>query len=358
MISAAEALNGNSQPAELFFILSGEHPTLPAAEVLSILDASGITHANPTYRYRLLRINAPSAALNTVYERSLMFDQCGVILGECGADLLEITKLIRNLPIERITRGGESFAVRSVRVGGGSRNIRRVDAEKYVGSLIKEAVPGSKVDLESPDLTFLCILHAEGFILGLSKFLKPSGHIHARRPRRRPVFHPATMPPKIARCMVNLARSTPGRIFCDPFCGVGGILIEATLLGCQAVGVDLSARMVRSSRRNLSHFRLNSLGLIRGDSRKLAVRNIAAIATDPPYGRDSSTMGSKVQFLFEAFLANAGELMAEGAYLCISAPSHLAITDYAQDAGFAFKEKHLVRIHRSLTRQVVVLRNQ
>ena len=44
-----------------------------------------------------------------------------------------------------------------------------------------------------------------------------------------------------------------GRII-DPFCGTGGILIEAADMKMEAVGIDVSARMVENSIGNLKNF--------------------------------------------------------------------------------------------------------
>jgi tRNA G10 N-methylase Trm11 len=56
------------------------------------------------------------------------------------------------------------------------------------------------------------------------------------------------MPPKLAQVLCN---TTSSKVVCDPFCGTGLILQEALLLGREAVGYDLSEKMVKASRRNL-----------------------------------------------------------------------------------------------------------
>ena len=195
------------------------------------------------------------------------------------------------------------------------------------------------------------------FLIGISAYSKPSGLIAPRRPRKRPVFHPSTMPPKIARCMVNLSRAIPGGTFLDPFSGVGGISIEAAVIGCKVVGMDASPRMLRGARRNLRYFHLDSLGFIHGDARHMPLHGLDAIATDPPYGRGSSTMGAKATNLFRDFLAKASTSLKKEGHLCISAPEEIHVEDYANEAGLKMTEKHLARVHRSLTRQFVVLRS-
>jgi tRNA (guanine10-N2)-dimethyltransferase len=165
------------------------------------------------------------------------------------------------------------------------------------------------------------------------------------------------MPPKIARCMVNLARSVPGRRFADPFSGVGGIAIEAGVIGCHVVGVDANLRMLRGARRNMRYFGFDAEGYLNADARHLPIHGLDAIATDPPYGRGSSTMGTKVTALVKEFLAGVNTSLKKDAHLCISAPVEVQIEEYAKDAGFTLREKHLAKVHRSLTRQFVVLQN-
>ena len=357
MASLTESLSASTVQRTLFFVLSGEHPSLPAAEVEAVLDSAGIQFNRTRTSYRLLLMEAPEEALAAASNRSLMYDLCGIALGECNADKNVIHRFVRSLPLEDLAKGAESFAVRSTRLGGVSRFLGRVDLEKYVGAIIQQQVPRLKVRLGSPDLTFACVLFADSLLIGLSRFTKPSGLVAPRRPRKRPVFHPATMPPKIARCMVNLARARPGATFTDPFSGVGGIAIEAAVIGCRVIALDASVRMIRGARKNLKHFELGALGIINGDARHMPVHDVDAIATDPPYGRDSSTMGIQVADLVSDFLGGARSSLKKGAHICISAPVEVQLEDFARDSGFIVRERHLVRVHRSLTRQFVVLKN-
>jgi len=358
MNSVTELLEQSNQQSRLFFILSGEHDSLPAAEIKAIIESEGFNYSSAISSYRLLTLTAPSDALRKVSERSLMYDWCGVHLGECDADERQILNFVKNQPLEELTKGVRSFAVRSARIGGAAMALRRVNLERDVGSVVKESVPRLAVRLMDPDLTFVCVLYESKFLFGLAGFRKPSGLMAPRRPRKRPVFHPSTMPPKIARCMVNLARATPGSTFADPFCGVGGILIEAAVIGCNVLGIDASTRMLRGARRNLKYYGLDTLGFVNADARTPPYRGgLDAIATDPPYGRGSSTMGVKMSTLIMEFLEGAAQLLRKGGHLCISAPFEVDVEGYARDGGFTAKESHLARVHRSLTRRFSVLQN-
>jgi tRNA (guanine10-N2)-dimethyltransferase len=339
----------------LFFVLSGEHASLPAAEVRAIIESENLEYHSQVQNYRLLCLTADLRALKVVSERSLMYDQCGVLLAECNADPQEIERLVKSQPLEELTKNSKNFAVRSARIGGVTRTISRVGLERDIGSAIKDSVPRLHVKLRGPDVTFVCILYESRCLFGLSGFKKPSGLMAPRRPRKRPVFHPSTMPPKIARCMVNLARARPGSTFTDPFCGVGGILIEAAVVGCNVVGIDANSRMLRGARRNLRHFNLEALGFVNADARTCPIGGVDAIATDPPYGRGSSTMGVKMSTLIKEFIEQASGVLRESGHVCIAMPAEVDVERYAHDGGLTVKEQHLARVHRSLTRRFIVL---
>lgn len=348
---------GSLQNRRLFFILSGEHSSLPSAEVRAILESAHINYAHTEESYRLLTMDASVEGLLRVSERSLMYDSCGVELARTNADEQEIRGLVKNLPLNQVASNASSFAVRSTRLGGVKKSIRSTDLERDIGSYVKECLPQLSVRLRDPDITFVGVLFEESFLFGVSGYLKASGLISPRRPRKRPVFHPSTMPPKIARCMVNLSRVRSGGTFLDPFCGVGGVLIEGAVVGCDVLGIDPDRRMLRGARRNLRYFNLEPAGLLCSDARHLPIREVDAIATDPPYGRGSSTRGEKVANLVRDFLSGVGDSLKKGSHICISAPIEVGVESYASEVGLVVRERHLVRVHRSLTRQFVVLQN-
>ncbi len=67
--------------------------------------------------------------------------------------------------------------------------------------------------------------------------------------------------------------------------------------------------------------------------------------------------GQTAANLFRDFLAVASSSLKKGAHLCISSPEEIQVDDYARESGLRMREKHLARVHRSLTRQFVVLQN-
>jgi tRNA (guanine10-N2)-dimethyltransferase len=144
----------------------------------------------------------------------------------------------------------------------------------------------------------------------------------------------------------------------DPFCGVGGILLEAVAIGCRAVGADADPRMIRGARTNLAHYGAEPFGLIVADATKIPIRAVEAIVTDPPYGREASTRGRRLHGLIREFLPKAHSVLSDNGYLCICCPSELRVMSIAERAGFKLVESHLLYVHRSLTRRILVLRKR
>src|SRR5881397_1025967 len=158
-----------------------------------------------------------------------------------------------------------------------------------------------KVDIPTPAKQCRGMITGEAFHFGLLTYQRPKASIANRRPRKRPAFHPSTMVPKLARCMVNLSGALEGCTFLDPFGGVGGIALEESLVGCNVIGMHAKLRMVRGTRRNFAHFNLGSSGLLRADARRMPLTRVDAIATDPPYGTQSSTFKSSTRQSLRTF---------------------------------------------------------
>ena len=287
-----------------------------------------------------------------------MYEQCGFEIAATAQGKKQLLSILSRMNLRRHFAKRHSFAVRSIRVGGASRYLNRANLERDIGGVLKEKSHGVKVNLDHPEVTFLCIVSSRGLLLGKVTHSRAPGLIASRRPRKRPVFHPSTMQPKLARCMVNLARPPEKAIFLDPFCGVGGILLEAIAIRCRAIGADADPRMIRGARTNLRHYGAKPFGLIVADATKIPIRGVESIVTDPPYGREASTRGRKLDILIQEFLPVAHSVLSRKGYLCICCPSELRILSIAKRAGFKLMESHLLYVHRSLTRRILVLRKR
>jgi len=347
---------GQDKPVTLFFLLSGEHPTLPLSELKSILEAEG-------YRYRILdslvqapRMEVPVTSVKAIESRAAMTRVCSLEFFTCDATYTEIFKKMRETPLEGFLKGGESFVVRVQRVRSAAPQLLGVELERKLGEAILEKIRGVKVNLKGPQKTFFGILTENRFLLGLKMAEIPPKPFMDRRPRRRPFFHPSSMPAKLARCMVNLAQPKAGDLVLDPFCGTASILIEAGLIGCRVMGLDVQRHMAKGSLRNLLYYGVKPEGMITADARLPPLTKVDRIVTDPPYGRSATTLGWSTKRIVEDFLSKAEDLLPRDGRICIAAPKSIKIGEIGKSLVFKHVESHYAYVHRSLTREIAVFK--
>jgi tRNA (guanine10-N2)-dimethyltransferase len=160
------------------------------------------------------------------------------------------------------------------------------------------------------------------------------------------------MEPALARALANMAGARSGATVLDPMCGTGGIALEAGLVGAEVVGIDAQKKMVRGSQKNLDAYLDGNWHLMRGDAATLPIADDAVdtVVFDTPYGRQSKIEGDPSQLIFGA-LREAVRV----------APRCVIVGDKpwaqpAHEAGWQTEAAFDRRVHRSLTRYIMVLR--
>ena len=342
--------------AKLFFLVSGENPTLPFAEVKAILEAENFAYSILFKLTQVLVLKSDSRCLESIAHRSSLTRACGIFVTRCKASIKEILSSIKRVSLEDYISPSESFAVRIRRIRRSAPEINGLLLEREIGRIIFESVKGTKVNLERPEKTFLGILSDGNFIFGLRTIEIKGGEFKKRGPSRTVFSHSAAIPPKMARCMVNLARPKAGDLVLDPFCGTGSFLVEAGLIGCRVIGSDIKRKMIEGSIQNLSACGVKSEGLLIADARvpPLPPSSIDCIVTDPPYGTSTTTLGMRTSEVFESFLSAARDLLKKGGCVCLAAPETVNVSRIGEELGFKHKESHFIYIHRRLTREIAV----
>ncbi len=339
----------------LFFLLSGEHPTLPKSELKSILYAEGFKYKVLEELDQAIRIDCSLECLRPIASRASMTRNCCLELFTCKAEYETILQMAEEIPTDQIFEPPDSMMVRVRRVKASSPDLSRLKLERDLGATLLKGTRDVKVDLKNPRKTFLGVITGRRFLFGLSLAeLSPTPFMR-RNPMKRPFFHPTALPAKMARCMVNLAAPRKGDLLVDFFCGTGSILIEAGLIGCRVVGLDASRRMVEGALKNLKHYGVKPEGLILADSHYIPISRLNCIATDPPYGRSSTTFGRRPIEIVKSFLRTVKEILPKGGRLCIAFPQEFSLGRLGIEYGFKHVESHFVYVHGSLTREIAVL---
>jgi len=158
--------------------------------------------------------------------------------------------------------------------------------------------------------------------------------------------------PRVARALVNIAM--PQEYLLDPFCGTGGILVEAGLIGIKVIGGDMQRKILLGAKMNLEHYDVN-YSLMYEDACRLALRDesVDAVVTDPPYGRSAAIKGGSLEDMLAISMKEVYRILKKGKRAVFV--SERPIEELAEDAGFKILETHMQRVHKSLTRRILVL---
>ena len=339
---------------EIALLLSKEHTTLPLAEVEAVLECEGITYHIKEEHDGLIILDIPHETPNNMLEiiKRLSFTH-EVFQILIRADEDKLISEMGKYPWADIVKS--DYAVRVKKMDKNSQfNTSKLEWE--MGSIINKAAPEVMVNLEDPSIFIRTILRDGKVIVGqrIGKISKK--HFFNLKPHKRPFFYPGSMSPKLARCMVNLTRIKKGQTLLDPFCGTGGILIEAGIIGARVIGTDIDYKMVKGTQKNLEHCGISDYQVFREDARKLELPGkVDSIVTDPPYGISASTRGEKSEDLYQQSMQSLQRLLKDDGLMCLATPHYLDLDEVMAGTKFKIIEQHHIRMHKSLTRVISVL---
>lgn len=317
--------------------LSMECQSLARAEALS---AATALHGSP----RVVREEPGILAIETEADPEALGNRLGLChyvnewLSSCGeGDVEDAAKEIN-------VKG--PIRVRSTKIG--EKSLDLASTTRKVGAIIGET---RGVDLHTPATEIRVIFSEEAHFARVISSIDRSS-FERRKNRYMPFVYPASLHPKYARALVNLTEVSVGGRLLDPFCGTGAILAEGSMIGLKAMGTDFSERMIEGSRKNLDHLRLSSdLKLCDVGEIPQTVGRVDGIATDPPYGRSTSTDGERIPELYRRSFDAFSEVLISGARIATVVPDLDLVRN---QEGFRLLESHRLWVHRSLTRNFCV----
>lgn len=314
--------------------LSGEHPTLPRAEVLASFEAEGVELRELTVGSTLLRAEAVGAIPRSLARVGLAHLASEELV---HGSLEDVRGWARDVDL-----AGRRFRVRARGIGV-DLDVRGVE-----GALGADLGRTGRVDLADPEVD-LRLLAADEFILGRVLHRVERSALEGRKVARRPFSLPISLHPKLARALVNLSRVRTGGVLLDPFCGTGGILLEASRIGLRAVGGDANVSMVLGARQSLRSLEGHAEFVV-ADAGQGPWRpgRVAGVATDPPYGRAATTRREPRESLYDRAFGALAQALPRGGHLAVALPSEAAVEAAARHLELV--ERHALRVHRSLTR--------
>lgn len=299
--------------------MAGENMDLAASELQGFLESMGVEEEPDIRQPLCITENHPGQLkrLALVHEVS---------------ELLSRSKDVEYRP-------ANSFAVRAEDFTG-EKSTKQV--EKELGERL--STDQNSVDLENPEEVINAYIFEDEILVARQVVKIERGLYRQRKNQRRPFSSPVSLDPVLARVMVNLSGVSAGEKLLDPFCGTGGILLEAGLCGIDIYGTDIQQKMVEGARENLENY-----GVLRHSISKLDVEDLEnffdfrfdAVVTDLPYGKASKKAGQPVKL----FLDSLENITAEGG-------KAVFMSNRSEIEGM--EPEFEVYVHKNLTRHIYV----
>ncbi|MBW3002708.1 methyltransferase domain-containing protein [Candidatus Woesearchaeota archaeon] len=312
---------------KLIFLLSKHNLELSKAEVLSIFPGKNQLIDN------LLFLDTKKVYFDRLAYTKAVYQHLFI----CNKKTLEraIKKFDWNKYYEH------SFAVRS----SGKGHIK----DSKIADLVWDYLDKPLVDLVNPKTEFHFFFAKDKIYCGL--LLNPLDEpFEDRKAHLRPMLHPTSLHPRLARCLVNLtgAISTQNTVV-DPFCGTGGILIEAGLMDFKTIGYDIDDLMLKRADKNLKHFKVK-FDLRKKDATKIKIK-YNYFVTDLPYARSSKKID--LEKVYSAFLKNLKKVLKKRAVVCF--PSFINHKKFIKASKLKLVAEYSYYLHKSLSKTICVL---
>lgn len=228
-------------------------------------------------------------------------------------------------------------------------NVQKIDRGPVdtmtVADTIYHACDTPHVNIHTPDNEYLLLFDNERVHLART-IPMPEDDLPGQGARHLPYTHPTYLNPRLSRAIVNISGA---KQILDPFCGVGGVLLEAGLVGCDCYGGDISEDLAEKAKKNLSYYGLDAAIEVK-DARTWSVK-VQAIVTDLPFGRNSF-LSEGYQDLFSSFFRRASHVTDR---IVVGTFEDHAVTKLIDKNQWKVTRSFKVYVHRSMTRYILVL---
>ncbi|MFC1697815.1 DNA methyltransferase [Nanoarchaeota archaeon] len=316
---------------KLMFLLSGENLDLAREEVLALAQAKDNKYEQDE---NILILETEKERLQS---RLSFTHKIYKYLFKCNEKDLE--KSMKEYNWQKIYR--ESYVIRTI----GDIKQKEKDLAGFIWDNLKKPKVSLKYAMTNIELIkvknkiYCGLLHKE-----ISK------EFHKRKAHMRPELHPTSLSPKLARAMINLTGIEKGTVV-DPFCGTGGILIEAGLMNFVSIGYDINKLMLKKAKNNLDSLGVRYYNLEHGDATKIT-KISHYIITDLPYGRNSQTT-DKIEDLYADFMKVVENTLKFKAVIVF--PDNVDYKSIIKKTKLKITNVFTIYLHKSLSKKIVVL---
>ena len=346
---------------DYIFSLSGDYTRLAKEEITSLFS---LKYCRVIGRLLIADMDSDEEEFNKAARRLSLTKKICRLLFECKAG--ELPQSMNKYDWNTVYRS--DFCVR---VYDFNKNHQKKFTEKDLAAHVWNSLKNPKVSLNSPKTAI------EIFIIKDKAFCGLAVHSNAekfelRKPHLRQFTHPSSLHPKIARALVNISCARESNTVLDPFCGTGGFLIEAGLMGIKTVGYDINKEMAEGCKENMKNFKIRDFKIFNRNALKISHKFDYAV-TDLPYGLNSNVIlehgkGNWRKFRINKKIQNKGFAESlEDFYLLflkslrkklkkkavIIFPSYANRKKLLKASKFRIESEFSIYVHRSLTRRIV-----
>jgi tRNA G10 N-methylase Trm11 len=292
-----------------FFIL-GRNPKLSRAEVLEFLKARNRTHTEILFEENILVIETNEG------ERFNIQEFGGVIhLGEITFEGTH-EELEKHLESEEIVPSDKfSYALygdsESQILKEKFKSMKKKASEKHGKKMLK-LQGGEKLENPKADFHIFFHQHEKTLLMGLASQSYDSSDAKSRDMKKPVRRESLAISPRLSKILINLSGAKPHGKLLDPFCGIGGILLEALVKKINVYGIDKDSKAIEGAKKNLSWLTENypiqtKYQVENNDSRKAPDLQFTAIATETPLGKllrkkPSENQAKQIIQNFESFI--------------------------------------------------------
>lgn len=331
---------------KLIFEISKEHETIPKNEVFSCLKAEEIKYKIISSNEDVIIVNSDSNydKINRIAERLSYTFFISQFLFSCSTSIEDIRKHAKENKIKRIGSIAISHRNRS----------SSVNSKPILNTLGKIYTKDKKVNLKNPDSEIRVLITNNNIYVGLKLAEIDRSQFEKRKVQHRPFFSPISLHPKLARALVNISLIKKDETLLDPFCGTGGIILEAGLIGARIIGSDIEQKMIDGCQKTLDFYKMKNYKLIRSDIGNIVnyVSDVDAVVTDFPYGKSTTTKGENIKKLYIRSFNNIAILLKKNGIAVIGSSDEDMLT--MGEEYFSLLNNYKYRVHKSLTRYFYV----
>lgn len=332
------------------FELTKDYKAIPKDEVLACLKAEGINYSVAAINDDLVIIETKddTEKIKKVSDRVVCAFFINDFLFSCQSDIKEI----KRFALEHSLSKEGSIAIRW---RNRSNKIKSEPIIKVLGEIYSM---DRIVNLENPDIEIRALITDSATYVGIKLYEINRRAFNLRKVQFRPFFSPISLDPKLARALVNLSLIKRGEVLLDPFCGTGGILLEAGLIGAKVIGNDIEENMINGCKKTLDYYKITDYDLFCSDVGEITrfVDKVDAIVTDFPYGKSASTKGEDANLLYNRAFKAISKVLKEGGRAVLGLSKPELISNRKEDLSLL--NVYAVRVHKSLTRYFAVYEKQ